>query len=160
MKQGETIPTPSQLCNTYLKELTPENEAFLKKHVEYTDVYLFLDETTDSSGHSVLAVLAQPLQKVGKKPLRIGAEFLQRDNHAAVSQPLLRVLYVKIVNFDKVLAVVTNSASYMIKAFNTILPGLFPNGIHITCIALLLNLILEICPVILEDLNTSSHQSS
>uniref|UniRef100_A0A4W3HW17 Uncharacterized protein n=1 Tax=Callorhinchus milii TaxID=7868 RepID=A0A4W3HW17_CALMI len=38
MKQEGTIPTPLQLYNTYLKELTPEHEAFLKKHVEDTDV--------------------------------------------------------------------------------------------------------------------------
>ncbi len=54
-------------------------------------------------------------------------------------------------NFNDVWAFVTDSASYMKKANNTILHGLFPNANHVTCLAHLLQLVQF--PDTFEELN-------
>jgi hypothetical protein len=57
------------------------------------------------------------------------------------------------VDFNNVWAFVSDSASYMKKAFTSILKGLFPNSGHVTCFSHLLSLVLEVFPEVFQDVN-------
>ncbi len=56
-------------------------------------------------------------------------------NFSTVSQAVISCLNSNNVNFNDIWAFVTDSASYMKKAYNTIIHGLFPNANHVTCLA-------------------------
>ena len=57
------------------------------------------------------------------------------------------------LSLDRVLAILSDSARYMIKAYNTILGSLMPNSVHVLCLAHGLDLVLEQWPAQLELLN-------
>lgn len=149
-KQGGSVPAPSHLRSDYLPELFPQYVEDIKRAVEGQAIYVVSDETTDACGRCVLAIILQP---VGKPPLAADLVFLERVNFSTVSQAVISCLNCYNIKFSDVWAFVTDSASYMKKAFNTILHDLFPNSKHITCLAHLLNLVLEVFPDIFEDLN-------
>lgn len=149
-KQGGSLPAPSHLRSDYLPELFPQYVEDIKRAVEGKAVYVLLDETTDACGRCVLAILLQP---VGRPPLAADIVFIDRVNFNTVSQAVISCLNSYNINFSDVWAFVTDSASYMKKAFNTMLHGLFPNSIHVTCLAHLLNLVLQVFPDTFEDLN-------
>ncbi|RXN06484.1 CGG triplet repeat-binding 1 [Labeo rohita] len=90
---------------------------------------------------------------VGKPPVAADLIFLDRVNFSTVSQAVISCLNTNNINFNDVWAFVTDSASYMKKAYNTILHGLFPNASHVTCLAHLLQLVLEVFPDKFEELN-------
>ncbi len=115
----------------------------IKQAVHGSPVYVIADETTDASGRCVLAILLQP---VGKPPVAADLIVLDRVNFSTVSQAVISCLNSNNVNFNDVWAFVTDSASYMKKAYNTILHGLFPNANRVTCLAHLLQLVLEVFP--------------
>ena len=47
------------------------------------------------------------------------------------------------IQFENVLIIDTDNAAYMIKCFKSILHGLLPNAVHVTCLAHILNLVGE-----------------
>ena len=47
------------------------------------------------------------------------------------------------VDFNNVLIIDTDNASYMIKCFKSILSGLLPNAVHVTCLAHIRNIVGE-----------------
>ncbi|XP_042261208.1 uncharacterized protein LOC121892296 [Thunnus maccoyii] len=140
-KQGGSVPAPSHLQSDYLPELFPQYVEDIQRAVKGKAVYVILDETTDACGHCVLAIL---LQSVGRPPLAADLVFLERVNFTTVSQAVITCLNTYNINFSDVWAFFTDSASYMKKAFNTVLQGLFPNAKQITCLAHVLNLVLEV----------------
>ncbi len=113
-------------------------------------MYIIADETTDACGRCVLAILLQP---VGKPPVAADLIVLDRVNFSTVSQAVISCLNSNNANFNDVWAFVTDSSSYMKKAYNTIIHGLFPNANHVTCLAYLLQLVLEVFPDTFEELN-------
>ena len=149
-KQGGSLPAPSHLRSDYLPELFPQYVEDIKGAVGGKAIYVLLDETTDACGRCVLGILLQP---VAETPMAADIVFLERVNFNTVSQAVISCLNSYHVDFDDVWAFVTDSASYMKKAFKTILHGLFPNSRHITCLAHLLNLVLQVLPDTFEDLN-------
>ncbi len=122
----------------------------IKQAVHGSPVYVIADETSDTCGRCVLAILLQP---VGKPPVAADLIVLDRVNFSTVSQAVISCLNSNNANFNDVWAFVTDSASYMKKAYNTILHGLFPNANHVTCLAHLLQLVLEVFPDTFEELN-------
>lgn len=149
-KQGGSIPAPSHLRSDYLPHLFPQYLEDIKQAVNGSPVYVIADETTDACGRCALAILLQP---VGKPPVAADLVFLDRVNFSTVSQAVISCLNSNNIDFNDVWAFVTDSASYMKKAYNTILYGLFPNAVHITCLAHLLQLVLAVFPETFEELN-------
>ncbi|CAB1336903.1 unnamed protein product, partial [Coregonus sp. 'balchen'] len=147
-KQGGSIPVPSHLCTEYLPKIYPQYEQDIKDAVEGKDIYVILDETTDSFERCALAILLQP---VGDRPVVADLAFLDKVSFTTVSQAVISCLNNNGVDFNNVWAFVNDSASYMKKAFTSILKVLFPNSGHVTCFAHLLSLALEIFPEVFED---------
>ncbi len=88
---------------------------------------------------------------MGKPPVAADLIFLDCVNFSTVSQAVISCLNSNNANFNDVWAFVTDSASYMKKAYKTILHGLFPNANHVTCLAHLLQLVQF--PDTFEELN-------
>ncbi|KAK6309836.1 hypothetical protein J4Q44_G00197170 [Coregonus suidteri] len=149
-KQGGSFPVPSHLRTEYLPGLYPQYKQDIKDAVEGKDIYVILDETTDAFGRCALAILLQP---VDKRPVVADLAFLDRVNFTTVSQAVISCLNNNGVDFNNVSAFVSDSASYMKKAFTSILKGLFPNSVYVTCFAHLLSLVLDVFPEMFEDVN-------
>ncbi|XP_046879422.1 uncharacterized protein LOC124469923 [Hypomesus transpacificus] len=149
-KQGGSIPAPSHLRTEDLPELYPQYEQDIKDAVAGKDIYIVLDETTDACGRCALAILLQP---VGERAVVADLAFFEKVNFTTVSQAVISCLNNFAVDFNRVWAFVSDSASYMKKAFTCILEGLFPNSRHITCFAHLINLVLEVFPEVFGEVN-------
>ncbi len=107
--------------------------------MEVKAVYIVLDEITNACGCCVLAILLQP---VGKPPLAADLVFHEKVNFTTVSQAVIATLNTTKINFK-----------YMNKDFNTVPQGPFPNAKHITCLAHLLTLVLEVFPDTFKGIN-------
>lgn len=68
-------------------------------------------------------------------PLLVKTVYIEKVNHASVSQALIQCCADFQIDFTKVLLLVSDSASYMVKAWNDILSALFINCHHIHCYA-------------------------
>lgn len=109
-----------------------EHQGSLKKLLSGKELYVIADESTDACQRSVLVTLAVPAGQ-GQSYV-IGVDFLDRVNNSTVSQVVIRSLNEFGFSLDGVLAIVSDSARYMIKAYNTILGGLMPNSVHVLCL--------------------------
>ena len=98
-------------------------------------IYIITDETTDIRDKSVLNVLAS----VQGKRYLIGVEEMEACNHSTVSQAILKCLGDVGISFNQVHGVVTDNAAYCKKAVREVLSAVFPNSIHILCVAHIVN---------------------
>lgn len=64
-------------------------------------------------------------------------------NFSTLSQALLQSLHSSQINLNDVLAVVTDNASYCLKAYKEVLKGVMPNSVHATCLCHVINLVGE-----------------
>jgi len=69
--------------------------------------------------------------------------FLKTVDHKSVSQAVVKSLQEYGIDNDKVIVFNTDNAAYMIKAYNDCLSVLYPNAVHITCLAHIMNLVGE-----------------
>ena len=65
-------------------------------------------------------------------------------NHTTVSQAVVSAVNSFGVEYNNVMAIVSDSAAYCKKAFKDILSGLFPQAFHILCLAHIMHLVGEI----------------
>ena len=101
---------------------------------------------SDDEGRFVLNVLVAPLQRneAGRVvTYLLGTEFLKVTNHSTVSQAVVKVVNDFEICYENVTVFDTDNAAYMKKAFDQVLSGLFPNAIHVTCLAHIVNLVGE-----------------
>ncbi|GFO20663.1 CGG triplet repeat-binding protein 1 [Plakobranchus ocellatus] len=103
------------------------------------------DEMSDDNGRFVLNILAAPMElQDGKvKTFLLDSVFLEATNHSTVAQAVVSCVADYGIAFDMVIAVNTDNASYMRKAYTAVFKGLFPNSVHITCLAHIMNLLGE-----------------
>lgn len=123
----------------YLKE-----KETLKTHLAKKPVAVIFDETPDIEGRCVLNILIGPLEKdPSGRILAYLADtvFLEECNHSTVSMAVVKCLQEYDIDNNDVVVFNTDNASYMKKAYNAALQSLFPNSIHVTCLAHIMNLI-------------------
>jgi len=98
---------------------------------------VILDETTNVMGRYVVNVLLQLLVAFAGadncRPLLVNTEFLEEVNNSTMSQVVIRTLSNLNVDFNDVLAFISDNAAYMKKCFTDRLKGILPNTVHITC---------------------------
>lgn len=68
---------------------------------------------------------------------------MESCNFSSFSQAVLQSLHTSQVNLNDILAVVTDNASYCLKAYKDVLKGLMPNSVHATCLCHVINLVGE-----------------
>ena len=65
-------------------------------------------------------------------------------NHSTLSQAVIKVVSEVGINFNHVISVVTDNAAYCKKAYRDVLSAVYPNSLHVLCIAHIVNLVSEV----------------
>lgn len=135
------IPDRTSLRKTYIPKLYNETMDKIKETIGTSDVYLILDETTDVNSKLVLNILVGKLDGEETKSMLFHVSFLEATNWETVAvqfHDCIAKLWPDIPpsqSHTKIRLVLTDQASYMIKAFKTLKKsGTFSNLHHITCI--------------------------
>lgn len=105
---------------------------------------MICDETPDVEGRCVLNILLAPLEKdeCGRILAYLAdTVFLGQCNHSTVSVALVKCLQEYSIDNLDVMVFNTDNASYMKKAYTAALQSLFPNSVHVTCMAHVMNLV-------------------
>ena len=82
-------------------------------------VHFTADETTDARDESILNVLAT----VKQKSYLIGVMWMEACNHSTLSQGILKSVADVELPFDRIHAVITDSAAYCKKAYREVVSG-------------------------------------
>lgn len=144
VKNGGAIPGGYQLQDVYLPMSYEEERSKLIDHLKDKYIAVIFDEMSDDEGRFVLNILFAPLELDSEgRVLSYLADtvFLEKTNNTTVSQAVLSAVREYNISFDKVISIDTDNAQYMIKTFNSTLKTLFPNALHITCLAHIMDLI-------------------
>ena len=79
------------------------------------------------------------------KPYFIGVRRMEACNHSTFSQSIIRSVTEVGIQFDQVRAVVSDSTAYCKKAYREVLSAVFPDSIHVLCLAHnIVNLVAEV----------------
>ncbi|CAB1333541.1 unnamed protein product [Coregonus sp. 'balchen'] len=135
---GGAIPGYHQLQEKYLGDVYLKVKEEIKQHLAGKPVAVIFDETPDVEGRCVLNILIAPLEKdTSGRNLAYLAEtvFLEQCNHSTVSMVVVKCLQDYNISNDDVIVCDTDNAAYMKKAYKAALQSLFPNSLHITCMA-------------------------
>ncbi|CAK6975227.1 hypothetical protein PFLUV_G00119710, partial [Scomber scombrus] len=141
---GGAIPGFHQVQEMYLGAVYEREKEELKTLLAGKPLAVIFDETPDVEGRCVLNILLAPLEKDHSgRILAYLADtvFLAQCNHFTVSVAVVRCLQEYSIDNEDVIVFDTDNAAYMKKAFTAALQSLFPNSLHITCMAHIMNLI-------------------
>jgi hypothetical protein len=140
---GGAIPMANCLRVAHLPSLIDEHDAKLHRRLnQNTFICVIADETTDLQNRPVLNILFQVLLSLDElkgelgdltTPILVKTVYIEKVNHASVSQVLIQCCADFQIDFTKVLLFVSDSASYMVKAWNDILSALWINCHHMHC---------------------------
>lgn len=116
----------------------------IKNALKSKKVAIMCDESTDSHQRYFLQILCKSLNAFANKPpVLLETVYLQETNYKTVSQAVLKTLNKFEIELDNVYTFVTDNASYMIKAYDSVLGNVLPNSRHVTCAAHILALVAE-----------------
>ena len=131
VKGGGAVPKSDSLRLHHLPALIEEHDAKLRILVDRnTFLGIIADETMDLQNRPVFNILFQILCPADQltdgfdelsAPLLVKTVYIDKVNHASVSQALIQCCSDFQINFQNVLLFVTNSASYFFKAWKDIL---------------------------------------
>ncbi|XP_061582006.1 uncharacterized protein LOC133447348 [Cololabis saira] len=141
---GGAIPGFHQLQEKHLGAVYEKRKEELKTLLAGKPVAVIFDETPDVEGRCVLNILLAPLEKdASGRILAYLADtvFLEQCNHSTVSVAVVNCLQEYSIKNEDVIVFDTDNAAYMKKAFTAALHALYPNSLHITCMAHIMNLI-------------------
>lgn len=130
---GKKSPDESTLRKNYVQQLYNEKIDFIKSKLGEKYVWMSIDETTDVEGRFVVNCIMGSLD-IERYIFLINTEFLPMVNYTTIARFVIDSIQKVSVSFDKVLVLVTDSASYMIKAFEAI-KIICPKSIHVLCVA-------------------------
>jgi len=142
---GNVLPHRTTLHKNYIQPIYSKTINKIIEIIGESDVYFIADETTDTCNRYVLNILVGTLNGKPVKPMLLSTSFLEKTNHSTIQQSFIdscNMLWPIHCEYDKVKLVVTDQATYMIKAFNN-LKNIFLNLNHITCIVHALNRVCE-----------------
>lgn len=135
---NEHIPDESTLRKTYVSRCYEKVMSNIQKSLRNQYVWVSVDETTDSEGRFVTNIVVGALSKEQPTtPYLLNVGQLEVTNNTTVTQFVIdsmKLLWPDGIRYNNVLLMVTDAASYMIKS-GTTLKGIFPNLIHLTCLA-------------------------
>jgi len=143
---GGAIPRSHQLQEAYLPDVYAAEKEKLTNMLCGKNICVIFDEMSDHEGRFVLNILFSPMEKDETGQILsylADTVFLEKTNHSTVSQAVLKAIQDYGIDFENVVSFDTDNASYMKTAYNTVFKSLFPNAIHVTCLAHIQNLIGE-----------------
>ena len=139
-KQAGTLPQVSPLHKVYVPRLFEKHYSALAEVFKSQPVSITVDETTDVRDHSILNVIAN----VRGKPYLIEVVQMEACNHSTFSQAIIWSVTDIGITFEQITAVVSDSAAYCKKAYRDVLSAVFPNSVHVLCLAHIVNLVAEV----------------
>ncbi|CDQ84807.1 unnamed protein product [Oncorhynchus mykiss] len=86
-----------------------------------------VDKTTDARDFSVLNMVIG----VENQYFLVDVIFMDKCNSSTFSQAILASLHSNDLNLNDAWAVVTDNASYCLKAYKEVLKGVMPNSVHV-----------------------------
>jgi len=148
---GGAIPHSHQLTLAYLPDLYETEKRKLKSYfMNSASVAVIVDEASDDQGRFVLNILLSKMELfqtgdpiASNKCFLADTMFLEQTNNTTVSQAVIRTVTDYGLDFNSIRIFCTDNAAYMLKAFKDTLSVVFPNCIHITCFAHIMNLVCE-----------------
>lgn len=143
----QDIPHRSTLSKGYIEPLYQSTLEKIRIVVGDDDIFLVVDETTDLCNRFVANVLVGVLNGSPSKPMLLLTDFLPETNNMTINQLIIKslnLLWPKQLLYEKLHLVISDQASYMIKALSNLKQaGMFPNLKHITCLAHALHRVAE-----------------
>lgn len=139
------IPDESTLRKNYIPMIFDETIEKIRLKVATNDIFLMIDETTDSCKRNIANVLVGILNGEKSDSMLLMVKILERTNHSTILQTImdsLTRLWPDGIKYDRFKLLVTDQARYMTKAGRG-LKEIFPRLAHITCIAHALHLVCE-----------------
>ena len=139
-KQAGALPQVATLRTTYVPRLFEAHFSALQDLLHNEPVSITADETTDVRDHSILNVIAG----VQGKPFLIGVVKMEACNHSTFSQAIIQSVSEAGIAFENVTSIVSDSAAYCKKAYRDVLSAVYPNSVHVLCLAHIVNLAAEV----------------
>jgi hypothetical protein len=158
-KFGKTAKVPSecQLRREYLNKVYDEKMNKIRSELKNEYIYVSVDETTDDFGRQIANVIVGALRDdhIGTQHL-ISSKRLDSTNNVSISNTVTSALDelwgANHNNHNKVLLLLTDGVGYMLKAGRN-LKCIFPNLLHVTCLAHGLNRVAELVRKLYPDVN-------
>jgi len=148
----KTVPDESTLRKKYVNLIYEEKLLLIRECVEHGKLYFLLDESTDACNRSVLSVMVGRLNGQPSKAMLLQLRVLDSVNANTVSQAFINALGLiwpsGNIQYENILLIVTDAASYMIAAFKNLNKSLLCHSIHVTCVA---HAVHRVCEKIRED---------
>lgn len=133
-----SVPDQSTLRKNYSEQVYQETLEKIRTEISENSIWVSLDETTDAEGRCIgNVVIGSMNSETACKPILLTSELMEKCNNKTVAKlfnDAMGVLWPDGIKHDRVLLLVTDAASYMIKAAEA-LKVLFPKIIHLTCSA-------------------------
>lgn len=143
---NQQIPNESTLRKNYVDTNYALTMQRIKDEVKDKKIWISIDETTDVKGRYVANVIIGTLEVAQMtKIYLLTSEELEKTNSSTIAQlftTALALLWPEGIQHENVLLFLTDAAPYMKKAA-TALKVLFPEMIHLTCLAHALHRIAE-----------------
>ena len=153
----QAVPDESTLRKNYLPKCYQNDLQKLREKVGKNFVYITVDETIDARGLQIANVLIGVLES-GRpgQPFLLASKQLEKTNSNTICRFVnssLKILDQDPGFDDRVLLLITDAATYMVKAGKT-LKAFYQNLIHLTCVAHGLNRIAEKVRELFPNVNT------
>ena len=139
-KQAGALPKVATLRTTYIPRLYDTHFTTLQGLLHNKPVSITTDENTDVRDHRILNVIAC----VQGKPYLINVVKMDACNHSTFSQAIIKSVSEARIAFENVAAIVSDRAAYCKKAYREVLSAVYPESVHILCLAHIVNLLAEI----------------
>uniref|UniRef100_A0A2S2R2X5 DUF659 domain-containing protein n=2 Tax=Sipha flava TaxID=143950 RepID=A0A2S2R2X5_9HEMI len=135
---NKNIPCESTLRKGYFDKCYEEVLLKIREAVGEHKIWVCIDETTDSERRNVANIIVGILQPESPGNFYLlHTDYLDKVNSSTITQlfdKVLHILWPTNVKYDNILLFISDAAPYMKKAGSTIQP-LYPNIIHLTCLA-------------------------
>lgn len=129
----------STLRKTTLDQCYNETISRIKAPLQNNFIYIVVNETTDVCGRYIANLLIITLNEdVGGSPYLVTVKELEKPNNVTIcrfiQEILTNIFLPNAIPFDKIVLMLTDAASYMLKAALH-LKVFYPNLVHCTCLA-------------------------
>lgn len=135
---NKNIPCESTLRKGYFDKCYEEVLSKIREAVGEHKIWVCIDETTDSERRNVANIIVGILQPESPGNLYLlHTDYLDKVNSSTITQlfdKAMHILWPTNVKYDNILLFISDAAPYMKKAGSTI-QTLYPNIIHLTCLA-------------------------
>jgi hypothetical protein len=151
------IPDESTLRKTYVNICYQKAMNEIKEKIGKNFIYIVVDETTDTRGLYIANLLVGVMNKnFSGKPYLLASKQLEKTNNETITRFIndsLKLLWTDVGMEQRVLLLLTDAASYMVKAGKS-LKIFYTNMIHVTCTAHACNRLAEKVRELFPKVNT------